>query len=376
MDSANEPADAVEVAATPPVVVPEQPNRRTAILRTGLVVGILVLVFGVILPRFIDYTEVVAAFRALTFPQLVLMTAAVLVAWVVSGTMLAVLVPGMSPARGTQAYLILSGIGASVPMGPWNMAVVWVVMRGWGVGIKEATSGMAVYGVLNTLTRLVTPVLAFIALLLTGGLGTGGIALLISFISTVALVIASAVLIAIVRSDRTADRVAAMIQGTVDWLYRTLGREDVPQVTGGIRDFRDLLGELIRRRGLIAMVIGAIGQLVWTGVLVVALRVVGVPEDVLSYPEVLAIFALTSVITIIPIAPGGAGLPEILYIAGMTAIAGDQWETQITAGVFLFRLYAWFLPIPLAWILLKVARRGQPLLPTTQELRAIAGSTP
>jgi len=60
----------------------------------------------------------------------------------------------------------------------------------------------------------------------------------------------------------------------------------------------------------------------------------------------------------------------------MTAIAGDQWETQITAGVFLFRLYAWFLPIPLAWILLKVARRGQPLLPTTQELRAIAGSTP
>src|SRR6188472_7492 len=223
MDPANASA-VIDDAATETVAVPEQPNRRTAILRTGLVVGILVLVFGVILPRFIDYTEVVAAFRALTFPQLVLMTAAVIVAWIVSGTMLAVLVPGMSPARGTQAYLILSGIGASVPMGPWNMAVVWVV------GIKEATSGMAVYGVLNTLTRLVTPVLAFIALLLTGGLGTGGIALLISFISTVALVIASAVLIAIVRSDRTADRVAAMIQGTVDWLYRTLGREDVPQV--------------------------------------------------------------------------------------------------------------------------------------------------
>jgi uncharacterized membrane protein YbhN (UPF0104 family) len=245
-------------------------------------------------------------------------------------------------------------------------------MRGWGVGIKEATSGMAVYGVLNTLTRLVTPVLAFIALLLTGGLGTGGIALLISFISTVALVIASAVLIAIVRSDRTADRVAAMIQATVDWLYRTLNREDVPQVTGGIRDFRDLLGELIRRRGLIAMAIGAFGQLVWTGVLVVALRVVGVGEDVLSYPEVLAIFALTSVITIIPIAPGGAGIPELLYIAGLTAIAGAEWEGLITAGVMLFRLFQWFIPIPIAWILLKVVRRGRPTLPTTSELRAYA----
>src|SRR3954452_14474889 len=107
MDPANVTAVA-DVVAPPPVAVPEQPNRRTAILRTGLVVGILVLVFGVILPRFIDYTEVVAAFRALTLPQLLLMTAAVLVAWIVSGAMLAVLVPGMSVARGTQAYLILS----------------------------------------------------------------------------------------------------------------------------------------------------------------------------------------------------------------------------------------------------------------------------
>ena len=122
------------------------------------------------------------------------------------------------------------------------------------------------------------------------------------------------------------------------------------------------------------MVIGAIGQLVWTGVLVVALRVVGVPEDVLSYAEVLAIFALTSVITIIPIAPGGAGIPELLYIAGMSAIAGPSSEALITAGVFLFRLYQWFLPIPIAWILLKVVRRGRSMLPTTRELRAYAVS--
>ena len=64
-------------------------------------------------------------------------------------------------------------------------------------------------------------------------------------------------------------------------------------------------------------------------------------------------------ITIIPIAPGGAGVPELLYIAGLSAIAGEQCEAAITAGVFLFRLYVWFLPIPLAWILLKLARRGR-----------------
>ena len=81
-------------------------------------------------------------------------------------------------------------------------------------------------------------------------------------------------------------------------------------------------------------------------------------------------FALTSVITIIPIAPGGAGIPEILYIAGLSAIAGAEWEGLITAGVMLFRLFQWFLPIPIAWILLKVTRRGRPVLPTMGELRA------
>ena len=36
------------------------------------------------------------------------------------------------------------------------------------------------------------------------------------------------------------------------------------------------------------------------------------------------------------------------------------------------RIYQWFLPIPLAWILLKLARRGKPMLPTTAELREVA----
>ena len=42
--------------------------------------------------------------------------------------------------------------------------------------------------------------------------------------------------------------------------------------------------------------------------------------------------------------------------------------------MFLFRLYVWFLPIPIAWILLKLVRRGRPMLPTTGELRSYAAA--
>ena len=336
-------------------------------------VGILVLVFGVILPRAgVDYAEVLATFQALTPAQLAVLMAAVVVAWLVSGAMFPLLMGHLSLLRGTESYLILSGIGASVPMGPWNMGVLWVVLRGWGVPNKPATSGMALYGVINQLNRLLTPLIALVAVTLVGSGGQGyDVARFLAWLSAVIFLVATGVLVAIVRSDRTADWVASAGDRIAQAVGRRLNRS-FPSIRGGILAFRDQLGEVVRRRGLAAMLVGTLGQLTWCAVLILALRIVGIPPETLSPVSVLAVFALTSAITIIPIAPGGAGIPELLYIAGLTAIAGPSSEALVTAGVMLFRLFQWFLPIPIAWILLKVVRRGRPTLPTTSELRAYA----
>ena len=370
-----------EPMATGPVDEPgpvgvTQPSRRAAILRTALVLGILIIVFGIILPRFVDYAAVLDAFRSLTFIELVIMVAATLVAWTVSGLMFTVLIPALRLPRATEGYVILSGIGASVPMGPWNMAVLWVVLRGWRVTNEQATSGIAAYGVLNTLTRLATPLVAIVALAIGGtNPDSGGAALLIAGIATAALVIVSGLIVAIVRSDRTAEAAADAIQRIVRALMGRLHRP-VPDVRTGVRAFRDEIGALVKRRGLTAMIVGTMGQVTWCVVLIIALRLVGVPSTVLTPGDVLAVFALTSVITIIPLAPGGAGIPEILYIAGLTTIAGTDHEALVTAGVMLFRLFQWFLPIPVSWILLKVVRRGRPVLPSPSELRAYAVENP
>lgn len=353
-----------------------QPSRRAAILRTALVLGVLILVFGIILPRFVDYAAVLDAFRSLTLVELVIMVIATLVAWTVSGLMFSVLIPTLRLGRATEGYVILSGIGASVPMGPWNMAVLWVVMRGWRVTNEQATSGIAAYGVINTLTRLAMPLVAIVALAISGtNPESGGAALVIAGIATAALVIVAGLIVAIVRSDRTAEAAANGIQRLVGALMGRLHRS-IPDVRTGVHAFRDEIGALVRRRGLAAMTVGTIGQVVWCIVLIIALRLVGISSTVLTPGDVLAVFALTSVITIIPIAPGGAGIPEILYIAGLTAIAGPTNEALVTAGVMLFRLFQWFLPIPVAWTLLKVVRRGRPVLPSPSELRAYAVESP
>jgi uncharacterized membrane protein YbhN (UPF0104 family) len=80
--------------------------------------------------------------------------------------------------------------------------------------------------------------------------------------------------------------------------------------------------------------------------------------------------ALVYVITVLPISPGGAGVPELLYISFYTTYTGGADASLISAAVILFRAFQWGLPIPFAWGLLARSRRGKSLLPTAAEFRA------
>ena len=195
-------------------------------------------------------------------------------------------------------------------------------------------------------------------------------ALIITLISSVIFVVAAVVLLAVVRSRPR----RGLGRG------RTAGRDRVlgPREARTARSARTSTARsTASATGWASSSIGAASSACWRPSLsrsspgpsssIVALRVHrACPRTSSARREVSRVYALVDVITIIPIAPGGAGIPELLYIAGLSAIAGEPWEAAITAGVFLFRLYQWFLPIPLAWILLKVARRGRPMLPTAR----------
>jgi uncharacterized membrane protein YbhN (UPF0104 family) len=377
------PADELDTAvdAVPETVDPaaeasaaEMPSRRTAILRAGIIVGVLVVVFGIILPKVVDYSEVRDALAALTLTQFIQISILGFIAWVACGVLFSVVVPGLSLVRGTMAYLILSGMGPSLPFGPWNMGVTWVVLRGWGNSVQSATTGMALYGTISTLGRFALPLVAIVLIGIFGGAdGMHGTARFIGLLAAAIFIVATTALVLVVRSDRTADWLGRTVDRWVTLLLGRLRRSEHPDINAGIHRFRDELGEVVRRRGLAGLLANIGAQFPWWVTFVVALRFTGVPSDAITPLDVLAVFALTSVITIIPIAPGGAGVPELLYIAGLTSIA-PGYESQITAGVFLFRLYVWFLPIPIAWILLKFVRRGRPMLPTTSELRSYAAT--
>src|SRR5204862_6971580 len=92
------------------------------------------------------------------------------VAGVVRGAIFTMLIAGLGLIRGLEAYLILTGIGASIPLGPWNMAVLWVVIRGWGRATNAVTGGILLYGIFDQLSRYGLVFVSGLALIAAEGL--------------------------------------------------------------------------------------------------------------------------------------------------------------------------------------------------------------
>ena len=361
--------------------IPESgpPSRRDAILRILIVLGVLFVVFGLILPRFVDYQEVAQSLAGLTFDQVLIVTAFGLLAWAVTGGVFATLIPGLGWPKGLESYLILTGIGASIPLGPWNMAVLWVVIRGWGMSAASTTGGILLYGIFDQLSRFGLLFVGGVFLLIGEGLSRG-----VSVETTLVvgcLVVGGLLfiglgggLILVVRSEALARRLGRLAERVVGAVLKRLGR-GVPDVEGALVRFRVTLGDTIRQHGLASFVVSMASKLAWALLMIVAMRALGVTEQELPVSVIVTVVALVFVITVLPISPGGAGVPDLLYITFFTTYTGGADANPISAAVILFRAFQWFLPIPFAWGLLARSRRGKSLLPTAAEFRQADSAT-
>ena len=355
------------------------PSKRDAVLRVLLVFGVLAFIFGIIMPRFVDYQDVLASLQGLTLQDFLIDAVFGLIAWVLTGAIFTALIPGLGLLRGVQSYLILTGIGASIPLGPWNMAVLWVVIRGWGRPIAETTGGILLYGIFDQLSRFGLMFISGLVLLaleatkrplnvesavITGYLVIGGV-----------LFIGLGVgLILVVRSERLARKLGHVIERIVGAVLRRIGRK-TPDVEGALVRFRVTLGDTVQNQGPAAFLVAMASKFGWVALMIASMRVLGVSEQTLPAAIIMAAVAGVFVITVLPISPGGAGVPELLYISFFTTYTGGADASAITAGVMLFRGFQWLYPIPLAWILLGISRRGKPLLPTRAEFQGQSAAT-
>ena len=172
------------------------------------------------------------------------------------------------------------------------------------------------------------------------------------------LVVATMVLMAIVRSESLARRVGGWLDSLARHVWTLFRKSPPANIVQNVLELRERSKDILTQHGLLAFAAAVGAKLAWFLVLEASLWAVGVAPDVLPPSAVLAAMAVVGIIALIPITPGAVGVTEVAYIGVLTSVAGTGLTEEITAAIVLFRIAQWLVPIPIGWITLLILRRG------------------
>jgi len=333
---------------------PARPSRRQILLRALVLVGLLVIVFVGILPRVVDYDDVLAALSRLTPVQIAALALATTVGYVANSAPCKVLIQGLSWPHAVGADLSARAVASTIP-GPTDVATRFMLFRQWSVPADIASAAIVFAAFFETLSSLVLPALATIGVILAGNTTRPGV-ISLSVIGIAILSGATLLLVAIVRSESLARRLGGALDSLAKRIWPVFRRTPPQGIIQGIMDLRLEATNLLSRRGVLAFVAAVGAKLAWFLVLETALWAVGVPWDLLPPSTVLVAMALVGIVALIPITPGAIGVTEVAYVALLTAVAGSSVTDEITAAVLILRILQWLLVIPIGWISLVVIR--------------------
>jgi uncharacterized membrane protein YbhN (UPF0104 family) len=333
---------------------PEEPgvqDRRVLmrIAHVGFPVAILGAIFGFAVPKFAGYAVVWAVLQGLTWPQLALLVTATLFSLVVYWPVLVASLPGLTLAQAAVNNQTTTSIANTLPGGGVvAVGVSYAMLRSWGFTTAEVTLSTLLTGIWNSFGKLAMPIFALAILALTGGTT---VALLLPALAGVAVLLAAVVVFGLLLWNKAfAHRIGAALGCCASWLRRPLGK---PPVSGwdevAVR-LRRRSNDLVARRWPVLTIATVVSHTGLYLLFLLTIRLVGITPAQVGWAEVLAIFSLGRLLTAAPITPGGVGVAELTYIAGLVLTGGGEIRAQAVAAALLFRLLTYGLPIPLGGV--------------------------
>ena len=340
------------------------------ILSAALTLGVIVIVFGFVIPQLADYDKVldiIGDITALEWAALALFTVVFLIAYVF--VLMAVL-PTLRFREGFVTQTAGTAITNSVPAGgALAFALNYAMLMSWGFTAESITAGLMAAGVWDQLARLALPSLAAVVVAISGTAPTwmwfaaaAGIAI---------VVIALLVLTLIFRSESAAQSFGRFVDRIVNWGLAKIHRDPVDMV-GPVLQFRHNVLGIARHRWAPLTLATVVNHAAMAGLFVASIRAAGIGSDEISTAWVIAAFGFGRLLVMIPISPGGLGLVDFGYISLLTAGGAGVDANLIAAGVLLFRALSFLPPIPIglaSWLFwrankswrrdYRTARRGE-----------------
>jgi uncharacterized membrane protein YbhN (UPF0104 family) len=343
----------VNYTTTP--AVPRPLWRRA--LKPVIVTAALALVFGWLLPQFIDYQEVWEALTQLDAWELLVLLGLALTRVPTEALIYRAFLPRLGLWRGSEAYLSSNFAGQLLPP-PSASVVQYGYFRGGGYEPDAAALAALGSFLFPTIGRFLLPLVALVLLLVTGEVS--GSILLVGGLSLALSAIAGIAGYYFLRSERSARWLGVKAQRPLSWILVKLKRDPIKDGAGRATELR-ARALTILREGWALGSIGVAANLVLTYlILLAALRFVGVSNAELTAVEAFAAFAIAFWAgAVIPITGSGLGVVDGVLIAMLIDLGGAS-DDALVAAALLWRIFYSFIILPLGAITLTRFRRANP----------------
>jgi uncharacterized protein (TIRG00374 family) len=338
--------------------VPAKPKfGKQQIIATILTLGILILVFVVILPKFGDYGEAWTAIQSMEAWELGLIVLATIAMILIYVLPFPAALPGLKykPAFLTrQTSFMISNV---VPAGgAFGLAVQYGMLMSYGYAPAPVTSTIGVTSVWNTFVTLSLPVIALLGLMATGQ--SNGEAVTVTLIAAGAVIAMIVVFTLILRSETFSRKLGTWTDNVIDWGAGLFHKDVDIDAVDAILDFRSSIVHVVRDRWVLITLANVGQQLAQFSILylaVVALQ--GGFGGPVSLLEAFAAFAFGRLATFIPVPPGGLGTTDAIITGMLTSFGLDN--NDALAATMIWRAMTYFPQVIIGAISLLVWRRGK-----------------
>jgi putative heme transporter len=335
-------------------VGPRRTRPRDMIARAVLTLALVGLIVWLLASNVGELSEVAEALRGVSLADAVLLVALLLLSQILIGAQLAASVPGLGLTRALVAVECASATSNVIP-GPSGTATRLAVLRSWGFYTDDFARSWLFTSSLTNFTVLVMPALAVI--LVAFEQDVPATVFWVALAGLAVSAIAVAIVVMVVRSDRFARRFGEVSGRIVRWAAGIARRRPSTQ---------DFVEATLRfRAGLIAtwrevgprVSLAVVATYVTTGCIFgLSLRATGLGREALSIGAIAVVYTIVRLLTIVNFTPGGIGVTEALYTSALLVATDGANESQIVAGVFLFRGLTYAGPILLGAVALLIWR--------------------
>ncbi|CAB4920974.1 MAG: hypothetical protein F2836_01095 [Actinobacteria bacterium] len=300
-------------------------DKKKSLILGGIGVAFMVLIFWKVIPQIGDYGEAWSALQSMGTLSMALIATMVLLYLLAYGLPFMAVTPGLHYWRSQQvnqaAFTISNGVPAGGAVG---LAVQFGMLTSFAIAPTAATAAITAVGVWSTFVSLGFPILGVAALAAVGGsgqytwVGIVGLAILVAAVVIFVLVMRSESLAASI--GRFANKAIGPLRGRVKSLH------DLDAVAP-ITKFRGDMYDVLRRRWAAitaAQIAVSAAQFL---ILYVALRgVQGWDSPGTSILAAFAAFAISQVMLMVPITPGGLGTVDALMISILISLGAEKGD--------------------------------------------------